>query len=151
MLCLAYVYNVKKEMLTTSFTCLGCEENQPNQLEHDCNVIKWGISYINFEKALNEVCHENVVLMWRYIVIRSCVPPLALHNIMKGDKLRSVKYVKNNYILKIRKYLNKTEEAELKAFLWLWQMRRIHSLWIQHWALYMQIIFVVVQSFNNGT
>lgn len=117
-LCLAYAYVVKKKMLTITFPCLGCEENQPNQLAHDCVMLtSEEILDINLEKAMNDVCHANVMLLWRDIAIRSCVPPLALHNIMQDTKLRSVDYVKNNYILKIKKYLNKIEDAELKAFL----------------------------------
>jgi len=117
MLCLAYAYAVKSE-IAELFTCAGCEENQGNQLGHDCVMLSTDdIIVLYFDEALKRVNHDDLVKVWREFVIRSSIPPLILQNTMQDQKLHREAYVKEKYAEKIKKFVKKIDDEYQNLFL----------------------------------
>lgn len=117
MLCLAYAYSVKSE-IAELFICSGCEENQGNQLGHDCCMLSSDdILTLYFDEALKRANHLDTVQMWQEFTVCSSIPPVILQDVMQNQHLRSEEYVKTNYANAIKTFVKKIDKADTNLFL----------------------------------
>ena len=116
LLCLAcaYLLNIKVDEL---FVCEGCEENQGNQLGHDCVMLSSNDKRdIHFDSALELVQEMDMNEKWRDLLISSSIPSDIIRNMMQEISLQGIDYVKRRYATKIRKFANKIDQTEVTLF-----------------------------------